>query len=654
MSTEAKRERIRELTEQLDKAARAYYVKASEVMTNAEYDRLYDELVELENETGIVMSNSVTHKVGYTVSTELPKERHPEPRLSLDKTKEVPVLQEFLGSHEGILMWKLDGLTVVLTYENGSLIKALTRGNGEIGEVVTENARVFKNVPLSIPNKGRFSVRGEAVIKYSDFNAINERSSDIDAKYKNPRNLVSGSVRQLNTKITAERNVYFIAYEVLECEGVDFFDKRTEQLSYAESIGFTVVDHPIVTRDSLPDEVARYSEKIKTYDIPSDGLVLQYNSISYGLSLGRTAKFPRHSLAFKWRDETAETTLRKIDWSASRTGLINPVAVFDPVELEGTTVTRASVHNVSVMRSLRLGVGDTIKVYKANMIIPQILENETMSATAEPPAACPVCGGETRVEDEDGVQTLYCMNPDCMAKKIKLLTHFVSRDAMNIVGLSEKTLEDFTDEGYIHELADVFKLSQYKQQIVNLPGFGVKSYDNLVKNIDAARKSNAVRLLYSMGIPEIGLAAAKLIAKHFKNDPVKIENANTLDLVKIDGIGEVMADTYVKFFENTKNRDTYEHVLSEVKLEQEEDTEAGDKLSGLTFVITGDVTHFKNRNELKAFIESNGGKATGSVTGKTSYLINNDVNSSSTKNKKAKELGVPIISEEDFLKIVEG
>ena len=649
------RKRMEELTDVLDKAARAYYQNASEIMTNAEYDRLYDELVLLEKKTGIVLSKSVTRKVGYEILSELPKEHHPEPRLSLDKTKEVPVLQDFLGGRKGILMWKLDGLTIVLTYEDGKLVKALTRGNGEIGEVVTSNAKVFKNVPVEIPYKGLFSVRGEAIIHYSDFNRINESIGDIDARYKNPRNLVSGSVRQLNTKITAERDVNFIVYELLECDGVDFSDSRSAQLDYAESLGFEVVEHPLVARETLPEEVEKYSEKIKTYDIPSDGLVLQYDSISYGISLGRTAKFPRHSLAFKWRDETAETTLRSIDWSASRTGLINPVAVFDPVELEGTTVTRASVHNVSVMKTLKLGIGDRIRVYKANMIIPQILENITASDTITPPAVCPVCNGKTEIHDEDGIQTLYCTNPECMAKKIKLLTHFVSRDAMNIAGLSEMSLEKFTDEGFIHELADVFRLSKHKKEIVSLEGFGLKSYENLIAATDKARETTAVRVLYSMGIPEIGLAAAKLICRYFNDDMTAIENATPDELVKIDGIGDIMAETYTLFFKNHAHRQTYEDVLSEVRVAAPSysgENEGEGKLSGLTFVITGDVKKFKNRKELQNFIEEHGGKATGTVTGKTSYLINNDVNSSSNKNKKAKELGVPIISEEDFMNLM--
>lgn len=659
MDINAKKQRMKELIEVLDKAAKAYYAESAEIMSNAEYDELYDELENLEKETGIVLAGSLTKKVGYEVLSSLPKKAHKEPRLSLAKTKEVAELESFLGDKEGILMWKLDGLTIVLTYENGELVEALTRGNGEIGEVVTENARFFENIPLVIPYKGSLMVRGEAIIKYSDFNRINEEITDVAEKYKNPRNLCSGSVRQLSTEVTASRNVNFIVYEDLE--GGEKFKTRVEELNYLESLGFTVVDHPLVTRDSLEAEVRTYEKRIKSYDIPSDGLVLQFNDIAYGNSLGRTAKFPRHSIAFKWKDETAETTLREIEWSASRTGLINPVAIFDPVELEGTTVTRASVHNVSIMRGLKLGVGDKIKVYKANMIIPQILENLTESDAEAVPATCPVCGGKTELKDEEGVQTLYCTNPDCMAKKIKLLTHFVSRDAMNIAGLSEMTLEKFVGENMIHELSDVFKLSSHREKIVALEGFGEKSYNNLVKSIDKARETTAVRVLYSLGIANIGLATAKLICRFFDNDIEKITKAKPDELTKIDGVGEVMAGVFADYFNKDENLRTLEHLLLEVHIENaeanandEENSEGNNAISGLTFVVTGDVEKFKNRRELSDFIESKGGKVTGSVTGKTDYLINNDLTSNSGKNKKAKELGIKIISENEFLELVGG
>ena len=659
MDINAKKQRMKELIEVLDKAAKAYYAESTEIMSNAEYDELYDELEALEKETGIVLAGSLTKKVGYEVLSSLPKKTHKEPRLSLAKTKEVAELESFLGDKEGILMWKLDGLTIVLTYENGELVEALTRGNGEIGEVVTENARFFENIPLVIPYKGSLMVRGEAIIKYSDFNRINDEITDVAEKYKNPRNLCSGSVRQLSTEVTASRNINFIVYEDLE--GGEKFKTRVEELNYLESLGFTVVDHPLVTRDSLEAEVRTYEKRIKSYDIPSDGLVLQFNDIAYGNSLGKTAKFPRHSIAFKWKDETAETILREIEWSASRTGLINPVAIFDPVELEGTTVTRASVHNVSIMRGLKLGVGDKIKVYKANMIIPQILENLTESDAEAVPTTCPVCGGKTELKDEEGVQTLYCTNPDCMAKKIKLLTHFVSRDAMNIAGLSEMTLEKFVGENMIHELSDVFKLSSHREKIVALEGFGEKSYNNLVKNIDKARETTAVRVLYSLGIANIGLATAKLICRFFDNDIEKITKAKPDELTKIDGVGEVMAGVFADYFNKDENLRTLEHLLLEVHIENAEanandegNIEGNNAISGLTFVVTGDVEKFKNRRELSDFIESKGGKVTGSVTGKTDYLINNDLTSNSGKNKKAKELGIKIISENEFLELVGG
>ena len=659
MDINAKKQRMKELIEVLDKAAKAYYAESAEIMSNAEYDELYDELENLEKETGIVLAGSLTKKVGYEVLSSLPKKAHKEPRLSLAKTKEVAELESFLGDKEGILMWKLDGLTIVLTYENGELVEALTRGNGEIGEVVTENARFFENIPLVIPYKGSLMVRGEAIIKYSDFNRINEEITDVAEKYKNPRNLCSGSVRQLSTEVTASRNVNFIVYEDLE--GGEKSKTRVEELNYLESLGFTVVDHPLVTRDSLEAEVRTYEKRIKSYDIPSDGLVLQFNDIAYGNSLGKTAKFPRHSIAFKWKDETAETILREIEWSASRTGLINPIAIFDPVELEGTTVTRASVHNVSIMRGLKLGVGDKIKVYKANMIIPQILENLTGSDAEEVPEFCPVCGGRTELKDEEGVQTLYCTNPDCMAKKIKLLTHFVSRDAMNITGLSEMTLEKFVGENMIHELSDVFKLKYHREKIVSLEGFGEKSYNNLIESIDKARETTAVRVLYSLGIANIGLATAKLVCRFFDNDIERITKAKPDELTQIDGVGEVMAGVFADYFNKDENLRTLEHLLTEVHIENAEanandegSSEGGNTISGLTFVVTGDVEKFKNRRELSDFIESKGGKVTGSVTGKTDYLINNDLTSNSGKNKKAKELGIKIISENEFLELVGG
>lgn len=644
--------RMKELSAVLSEASRAYYQESREIMSNFEYDRLYDELLKLEEETGTVFAGSPTRKVGYEVLSELPKERHERPMLSLNKTKSVDELKEWLGSQKGLLSWKMDGLTVVLTYEGGTLVKAVTRGNGEIGEVVTGNARTFVNVPMSIPYKGRLILRGEAVISYSDFNRLNESIPEADAKYKNPRNLCSGSVRQLNSEITARRNVRFMAFSLVQADGIDFKNSRKEQYLWLASLGFETVEFVEVTAASLTAAVEGFAAKIGSYDIPSDGLVLIYDDIAYGASLGRTAKFPRDSIAFKWADEIQETTLSYIEWSASRTGLINPVAVFEPVELEGTTVSRASVHNISIMESLRLGVGDRITVYKANMIIPQIAENLTGSGVKDIPKTCPVCGGVTEIRSINDVRSLYCTNPECQAKKIKSFDLFVSRDALNIDGLSEMTLEKFIAAGFIHEFDDIFHLDRHRDAIVTMEGFGEKSCENLILAAKNASHTTLPRLIYGLGIAGIGLANAKMICRHFRYDLAAMRKADAEELCAIDGIGTVLADAWVGYFKNEKNNQVLDHLLNDLTFEDEM-PEAGDAvLKGKIFVITGSVEHFANRKELQEFIESKGGKATGSVTAKTSYLINNDVTSNSSKNKKAKELGVPIISETDFLKMI--
>ena len=643
-----KKERIKELVDILNKASKAYYQDAKEIMSNFEYDALYDELVQLEKDTGIVLANSPTVNVGYEVVSELPKEQHESPMLSLDKTKEVSVLADFAGDKKSLLSWKLDGLTVVLTYQQGKLFKAVTRGNGEIGEVITNNAKTFKNIPLSIPYEGRLVLRGEAIIKYSDFEKINREIEDAQAKYKNPRNLCSGSVRQLNSEITAKRNVNFIAFALISAENVDFKNSIEQQYLWLEQQGFEVVERKEVTSSNMEETVKYFAEKIKEYDYPSDGLVLMYDDIEYGLSLGRTAKFPRNGIAFKWEDEQAETTLEYIEWSPSRTGLINPVAVFKPVELEGTTVTRASVHNISIMEELKLGDGDTIKVYKANMIIPQISENVTKSGKCVIPEICPACGERTEVKNDNGVKTLYCPNKQCPAKHVKLYSLFVSRNAMNIDGLSEETLEKFIDAGYIHEFADIFNLSRYQKEIVETPGFGQKSYDNLIDSLNKAREVELHALLYSLGIPNIGVANAKLICKYFNNDIEKITHATAEELVKIDGIGDKMAVKFVEYFSDKENIKKFNNLLNELTIIKEENNEE-QNMAGLNFVVTGSVERFANRNEVKDYIEKRGGKVTGSVTSKTNYLINNDLLSNSSKNKKAKELGIEIINEEQFL-----
>ena len=645
---------MRELVDILNRARRAYEQEDKEIMINYEYDRLYDELLELEKELGTTLAASPTVNVGYEVLSNLPKERHERPMLSLDKTKEVERLREFLGNQKAMISWKLDGLTIVLTYRNGSLEKAVTRGNGEVGEVVTNNARVFRNIPLAIPYQGELVLRGEAVISYKDFEKINEEIGDADAKYKNPRNLCSGSVRQLNNEITAKRNVRFYAFTLVQADGVDFKNSRLYQMQWLKSQGFDVVENHPVTAETVDEEVAWFAEHIGENEVPSDGLVLVYDDIAYGQSLGSTAKFPRDSFAFKWADEIRETTLTGIEWSPSRTGLINPVAIFEPVELEGTTVSRASVHNISIMEDLELGIGDRITVYKANMIIPQIAENLTRSGVKDIPEKCPVCGGPTRIAMENETKTLFCTNPKCQAKHVKSFTLFVSRDAMNIEGLSEATLEKFIMNGYVKDFTDLFHLDRYEEEIKQMDGFGEKSFVNLQNSIQNARKTTLSRLVYSLGIPNVGSANAKVICRALGNDPERILNATVEELSDISGVGGVIAGTFVDYFSDGEHRDIFERLLQEVEIPQEETAEDSQKFAGVNFVITGSVHHFANRAEVKEEIEKRGGKVTGSVTSKTNYLINNDVNSTSSKNRKARDLNVPIISEEEFLNMLNG
>ncbi len=642
-------ERMKELSAVLREAGKAYYQEDREIMSNLEYDRLYDELVMLETETGMVLAGSPTVTVGYEAVEELPKERHEMPMLSLDKTKDVEVLRSFIGNQPTLISWKLDGLTVVLTYRDGGLFKAVTRGNGEIGEVITNNARVFQNIPLNIPYQGELILRGEAVISYHDFEKINEEIEEADAKYKNPRNLCSGSVRQLNNEVTARRNVQFYAFSLVKAEDIDFKNSREEQMCWLSDQGFDVVEYKVAVKDTLDQVMQYFAEKIGHYDIPSDGLVALYDDIAYGESLGRTAKFPRNAFAFKWKDELKETHLLEIEWSASRTGLINPVAIFEPVELEGTTVSRASVHNLSVMKNLKLGIGDLITVYKANMIIPQIAENLTGSQTMEIPKHCPVCGGETNIHRINDVETLYCTNPDCQAKKIKAFTLFASRDAMNIDGLSEATLEKFIARGFIHSFSDIFHLSQHREEIVQMEGFGEKSYENLINSLETARKTTLPRLIYSLGIPNIGVANAKMICKAYNYDLEKIRHTTIEEMALIDGVGAVIAGTLVDYFADEKNQKALDELLQELEIEKPEISNEIQKFAGKIFVITGSVEHFSNRNEVKAVIEQHGGTVTGSVSAKTDYLINNDAASGSSKNKKAKQLGIPIITESEFL-----
>ena len=644
--------RMKELVQKLNEAAKAYYQEDREIMSNREYDALYDELEQAEKITGIVLADSPTVRVGYEAVDALPKETHESPMLSLDKTKDREVLRGFIGNHKTLLSWKMDGLTIVLTYENGELQKAVTRGNGIVGEVITNNARVFRNIPLKIAYQGRLVLRGDAIITYSDFERINNSIEDVDAKYKNPRNLCSGSVRQLNNQITAERNVRFYAFALVSAQDVEMHNSREFQMEWLRTQGFEVVEYRVVTSENLDEVMDYFAEKIVTNDFPSDGLVALYDDIAYGESLGSTAKFPRNAFAFKWADEVRETTLREIEWSPSRTGLINPIAVFDPVELEGTTVSRASVHNVSIVKDLKLGIGDTIQVYKANMIIPQIAENLTQSGNLEIPDTCPVCGQEAKIICENDVEALYCMNPDCVAKKIKAFTLFVSRDAMNIDGLSEATLEKFIAKGFIHNFGDIFEIEKYRDEIVTMDGFGEKSFDNLISSIEKAKDTTLAKVIYSLGISNIGLSNAKIICRYFDDDLDKIRSAKEEEISAIDGIGPVIAGSLTKYFAKPENNQKVDHLMGYLHIVKEEKAD-NQIFAGKNFVITGSLERFSNRGEAKNLIESLGGKVTGSVTGKTNYLINNDVNSNSSKNKKARELGIPILSEEDFLKLAE-
>lgn len=644
-------ERMKELAELLQRASKAYYQEDREIMSNREYDELYDELVRLEEESGTVLTGSPTVTVGYEAVDELPKEAHESPMLSLDKTKEREALRSFIGDRKTLLSWKMDGLTIVLTYREGELYKAVTRGNGVIGEVVTNNARVFDNIPLKIPYKGELILRGEAIITYSEFEKINRQIEDVDAKYKNPRNLCSGSVRQLNNQITANRHVRFYAFALVRAEQVDFENSNQKKMEWLRNQGFEVTEYRVVTGETLDEAMEYFADKVKKNDFPSDGLVALYDDIAYGESLGRTAKFPRNAYAFKWADEMADTTLEAIEWSPSRTGLINPVAIFTPVELEGTTVSRASVHNISIMRKLELGIGDKIRVYKANMIIPQIEENLTRSGVKDIPACCPACGGATKIEMVNDVESLYCRNQDCPAKAIKGFTLFVSRDAMNIDGLSEATLEKFIGKGFIHNLGDIFEIGKYKDEIVTMEGFGEKSFQNLMESLEKAKKTELPRVIYALGIPNIGLANAKMICKEFAYDIEKIRHLTEEELARVDGIGPVIAKSFVDYFAKEGRQEKIDRLLSHLELPEPPKTEAEQDMQGLIFVITGSVEHFANRNEVKAEIEKRGGKVTGSVTSKTSYLINNDTTSNSSKNKKARELGIPVLSEETFMEM---
>lgn len=642
--------RMKELIEILNNASRLYYQYSTPIMTDFEYDKLYDELEKLEKETNTILSNSPTQNVEPEAIDSLVKVEHPAPMLSLSKTKSISELASFLENQEGLLSWKLDGLTIVLTYKDGKLSSGVTRGNGIIGEVITENVKKFKNIPLTIPYKGTLVVRGEAVIKYSDFNKMNEELDDDSSQYKNPRNLCSGSVRQLDSKVTAKRNVNCIIFALIESEKK--FKLKSEEFEWLKSLGFDVVEYHKVTSNNLEEQVLYFKNKINEYDIPSDGLVLLYNDIEYGKQLGTTAKYPKNAIAFKWQDETAETKLIDVDWLVSRTGLINPVAVFEPVELEGTIVSRASLHNVSILQGLSLGIGDTILVYKANMIIPQIADNLTQSNSLAIPNKCPVCNHEARIISSNDVKYLYCMNDFCPAKLVKRLSQFTSRNAMNIEGLSDAIINKLADEGLIKTYADIYNLKRYKNDIISFEGFGEKSYDNLINSIEKSRNVKLANFIFALGIPDIGLSRAKLICKNYSNDINKIRNLTFEELSKIDGIGEIIAKGWIDTFNNEDFIKELELLLKEVNF-TDTSIDNNQPLKDLIFVITGSVNNFTNRDELVEYIESYGGKVVKAISNNVNYLINNDITSTSTKNTKAKELGIKIISENDLMSMIQ-
>lgn len=648
---ENKMERMKELVEKLAEAAYVYEQEDREIMTNREYDALYDELKQLEEETGTILAGSVTQKVGYEIASHLPKVTHSKRMLSLDKTKEVSKLQSFLSQEEGLLSWKLDGLTIVCTYEDGKLASAVTRGNGTVGEEITNNARTFKNLPLTIDEKERLVLRGEAIITYNDFAKINEGISEADGKYKNPRNLCSGSVRQLNPQITAKRNVRFYAFTLVE--GGPDFETKEEQLNWLSRKGFQTVEYKKVTAANIEEVVEYFAKNIDKQEFASDGLVLTYNNRRYSASLGETAKFPKDSIAFKWKDELVETRLLDIEWNTSRTGLINPVAIFEPVEIEGTTVERASVHNLSILEELKLGIGDQITVYKANMIIPQIAENLTKSNHIKIPEFCPVCGAHTEIKKDKETKTLICSNSNCKAQRLRAFVHFTTRDAMNIEGLSEATIEKFLERDYLEDFTSLYHLAQYEAEIIEMEGLGKKSFTKLMNSIEKSREVAIANFIYALGIAQVGLGTAKLICKHFNYDLDAMMEASKEELTTVDGIGPVIAEEFAKYFSLEANKSMVNHLKKELNFKVETNVIVADsKIANKTFVVTGEVVHFKNRKELQAKIESLGGKVTGSVSKNTDYLINNDSESNSSKNKKAKELGIPILTEEAFLSLI--
>lgn len=646
--------RIKELIEILNNASFNYY-NSNPIMSDYEWDKLYDELKLLEQETNIIYSNSPTQNVGCKVLDKIEKVTHNHPMLSLDKCHSEKDLIDFAKDKDCILSVKCDGLTTSLHYINGKLIGAESRGNGIEGGNILENVMTIKNIPLNVPYKEELIIDGETIIDWNTFNKINEGLPTGQDKFKHPRNLASASLNVLDTKIAASRNMRFIAWRVikgLNCKSVFFSLKEAEKLGF-EIVPMWTYTNKSSDKENISTMLSDLQDKADNLGIPYDGAVMTYDDIEYGKSLGRTEKFFKHSIAYKYEDELYETNLNDIEWNTSKTGLINPVAVFEPVDLDGAITTKATLHNISYIEKLQLGIGDTIQVYRANMVIPKVHDNLTRSNTWKLPDKCPCCGGNVEIHNENGSKTLHCMNNDCKAKLLGKLSHFVSKNAINIDGLSEQTLQKFIDLGWLNTFKDIYYLSDHKEEMYKLDGFGKKSVDKLLESIEKSRNTTLDRFIYGLCIPLIGRTASKTITKEFNNQPEEFYNiwCHGYDFTKLNDFGDTMNNSMQDFI---KNNYRWIAVLIGEFIFRESDNNDNIKqvLEGKTFVITGSLRFYKNREELAAVIERNGGKISGSVSAKTSYLINNDVTSTSGKNKKANELGIPIISEGEFVQMI--
>lgn len=651
-------EYIKSLVRQLTAACEAYYKNDNPIMTDKQFDDLFDELEKLENETGFVMCGSPTQKVQGYVINELKKVKHTKPMLSANKTKEISEIERFIGNQLCILSWKLDGLTIVLRYKDNKFTQAITRGNGEIGEDVTHTMSMCSNIPMTIPYTGDLEVRGECVISWEEFNKINETLND---QYKHPRNLAAGTVRQLDSNISRSRKLTFKAFELVQDELYersktnlllrDQLMDIKESFDYLEECGFEVVEHELVTNNNISDVIERFDPE--KYQYPVDGLVVMYNSYEYGKQQGKTSHHPLNMLALKWEDQLYETTLEDVLWNTSKTGLINPVAIFSPVDLDGAITTRATLHNVSYIEDLELGIGDSIQIYRSNMVIPKVHESLTRSNNLDIPSKCPCCGGDVEIHNENGSKTLHCMNQQCSAKLLSQFVYFVSRECMNIDGLSEATLDRFIQAGWLIQLKDIYHLYEHKKEMIHMDGFGKRRVEKLLDAIEKSRNSKLSNFITALSIPLIGKSTAKDMAKvchnHINEFFLNIESK--FDWSNVDGIGDTTNDSINDYFD--KNLEAVKDLIKEINFSSSEnDNHSSKDLSGLTFVITGKVEKYKNRNVMKEEIESKGGKVSGSVSSKTNYLVNNDMSSNSSKNKKAKELMIPIITEDELIKLI--